>query len=279
VITFRDPQASKIKKIHDYYVIGKELGQGGFAVVNECTSKTTKDVYAVKCITKEGLPNDDLVMIQREVSIMEKLRHPGIVQLVDLFDEDDTLYLVMELIRGGELFDRIIEKGSFSENESALIIHQILEAVAYMHQHGVVHRDLKPENLLCATKDSRVIKIADFGLSKEGSNLVTSCGSPGYIAPEVLLGEEVYDNTVDIWSIAIITYVLLCGYPPFASDNLKELCQQIMKAEVHFPNPEWTYISSQAKDFIKKILVKNPANRPSAIVCLSHPWITSHVSH
>jgi len=203
---------------------------------------------------------------------MQKLRHPGIVQLIEVFDHTEHFYLILELVKGGELFDKIVEKGFYSEKDAADVVKQILQAVEYMHANGVTHRDLKPENLLCSGSKDDVIKIADFGLSKEGDSLKTSCGSPGYVAPEILMGEE-YDNSVDIWSIGVITYVLLCGFPPFFSDNPATLCKQIINASYDFPKPEWTDISDAAKDFIKKILVQNSSHRPTATECLEHKWI------
>ncbi len=211
-------------------------------------------------------------MLYREIDIMRKLRHPHIVQLLDLYQTKEKLYLVLELVEGGELFDKIIERGHYSEKDAADIVRQMLNGIKYMHENGVAHRDLKPENILCGNKGE--IKIADFGLSKDfgASNLQTSLGTPGYVAPEVLSGNP-YDNSVDIWSIGVITYVLLCGFTPFYAENQRELFEQILAADYTFPDPEWTEISAEAKDFISKILVTNPAVRLTAAQALDHPWI------
>jgi len=189
-----------------------------------------------------------------------------------VFDEEDYFYIILEIVRGGELFDKIVERGFFSEKDAADVVQQILQAVEYMHSNGVTHRDLKPENLLCSGGEHDVIKIADFGLSKEGDNLQTACGSPGYVAPEILLGVD-YDNSVDVWSVGIIAYVLLCGYPPFYAENPADVYRLIIEVKYEFLEPEWNDISDAAKNFIKQILVKNPSDRPSASELLDHAWL------
>jgi len=198
---------------------------------------------------------------------------------MEVIDSTDTLYLILEFASGGELFDAIVKKGSYSETDAAKIIRQILEAIQYVHNHGIAHRDLKPENLLLVQSETGedIIKIADFGLSKDfgAEQLQTSCGTPDYVAPEVLMGEP-YDMGVDIWSIGVISYVLLCGFPPFYGDSQKELFENIMNGTYDFPDPEWTEVSDQAKDFIKKILVVDVEKRASAEECLQHEWIKEY---
>lgn len=263
---------AKPEKLEDRYEIGKELGRGGFSIVKKAKNKKTGEEVAVKCINKKNLKKDELQLLTREINIMQKLRHKSIIQLIDIFETPSELFLVLELVSGGELFDQIVERGSYSENDAANLIRQVLEGIDYMHRHGVVHRDLKPENLLCAS--ANVIKIADFGLSKdvESGNLQTSCGTPSYVAPEVLLGGQ-YDNEVDIWSIGVITYVLLCGFTPFYGDNQRQLFERILHAKFDYPSPEWDDVTANAKDFVSKLLVVNPADRLSAEQALQHPWI------
>jgi len=259
-------------KLEDKYDIGKELGRGGFSIVKKGKNKFTGEEVAIKCINKRTLKKEELQLLGREINIMKKLRHKNIVQLLDMYETPNDLFLVLELVIGGELFDQIVERGSYTESDAAGLVRQILEGISYMHSHGVVHRDLKPENLLC--QSANFIKIADFGLSKdvETGNLQTSCGTPSYVAPEVLLGGQ-YDNEVDIWSTGVIAYVLLCGFTPFYGDNQRQLFERILHAKFDFPSPEWDEISPAAKDFIKKILVVNPAERMTAEQALSHPWI------
>jgi len=266
------PVDAKPEKLEDKYEIGKELGRGGFSIVKKGKNKKSGEEVAIKCINTKNLKQDELQLLTTEINIMQKLRHNSIIQLIDIFETPSELFLVLELVSGGELFDQIVERGSYSENDAANLIRRVLEGIDYMHRHGVVHRDLKPENLLCVS--ANVIKIADFGLSKdvESGNLQTSCGTPSYVAPEVLLGGQ-YDNEVDIWSIGVITYVLLCGFTPFYGDNQRQLFERILHAKFDYPSPEWDDVSATAKDFVSKLLVVNPADRLSAEQALAHPWI------
>lgn len=261
-------------KITDKYSIGKELGRGGFSIVKEGTPLAGGPKVAIKVIAKNDAGEDDLNLLQREIDIMSKLHHKNIIQLIEVFDDPECIYLVLELVTGGELFDQIVSRGSYSERDAAAICKQILEAVQYMHSNGIAHRDLKPENLLCSGANSDEIKVTDFGLSKDfgEATLSTSCGTPDYVAPEVLRGAP-YDNSVDIWSIGVITYILLCGFPPFYGNSDQEIFEKILKAEYDFPADSWDPVSDDAKDFIKGILILNAAKRPTAAEALQHPWM------
>jgi len=209
---------------------------------------------------------------------MKKVEHPNILKLIEIYEDNENVYIVMELVDGSELFDRIVDKGYYSEKNTVHIVKQILHAVKYLHEQGIAHRDLKPENLLCSGSGSHeVVKIADFGLSKVFSgdeDLRTSCGTPGYVAPEVLMCES-YDKSVDMWGIGIITYILLAGYPPFYAENDTDLFEKIMNAEYDFDDECWDDVSDLAKDFIKHLLVNNPEKRFDADQALAHDWITS----
>lgn len=205
---------------------------------------------------------------------MTKLHHKNIIQLIEVFEDNEHIYLVLELVTGGELFDQIISRGSYSEKDAAAIVKQILEAVMYMHSNGIAHRDLKPENLLVSGPNNELVKVTDFGLSKDfgEATLSTSCGTPDYVAPEVLRGAP-YDNSVDIWSIGVITYILLCGFPPFYGNNDQEIFEKILKAEYNFPAESWDPVSDDAKDFIKSMLILANSKRPTAQEALQHPWM------
>jgi len=207
---------------------------------------------------------------------MKKVEHRNILRLFEIFEDEQHVYIVMELINGSELFDRIVDKGYYSEKNTVHIVKQILSAVSYLHSMGIAHRDLKPENLLCSGQDEgEDVKIADFGLSKmfDGNELLmTSCGTPGYVAPEVLMCES-YDKSVDLWGIGIITYILLAGYPPFYAENDTALFEKIMGAEYDFDDECWDDVSDLAKDFIRHLLVKNPKDRFTADQALEHPWL------
>eukprot|EP01121_Diplochlamys_sp_Union-15-3_P022867 TRINITY_DN986_c0_g1_i2.p1 TRINITY_DN986_c0_g1~~TRINITY_DN986_c0_g1_i2.p1 ORF type:complete len:383 (-),score=83.69 TRINITY_DN986_c0_g1_i2:452-1600(-) len=203
------PESKPKRTAKEVYTFGKELGKGGFSVVKECVNKETGEKVAIKIIEKQNAGEEELQLLQREIDIMEKLTHKNIISLVETFDEPEHIYLVLELVTGGELFDQILARGSYGERDAANIVKQILLAIQYMHSNGVAHRDLKPENLLCSGKNGEIIKVTDFGLSKDfgQDKLKTSCGTPDYVAPEVLKGQA-YDSSVDIWSIGVISYIL-----------------------------------------------------------------------
>jgi len=268
-------------KIEDNYDIGEEIGRGAFSVVKRSKHKKSGIEFAIKFIEKKYVDKQDLVLLGREIDIMKKVNHPNVLKLEEVYETEDLIALVMELVNGGELFYKIVEKGNYSEKDAVKIVRQMVRGVEYLHGEGVAHRDLKPENLLCSTdareeyKPFRVV-IADFGLSKTfdgGDPLLTSCGTPDYVAPEVITAEGSYDKSVDMWSCGVITYVLLCGFSPFLSSDQTGLFEKIMKAEYDFPDPEWTHISENAKDFIRKLLVKDRGVRYTAAQCLEHPWL------
>jgi len=235
----------------------------------------------VKIIDKIKIGKEKKEMLDREVDILRRLQHPHIISVVEIFETDKFLYLVMELASGGELFDEIVKVGKYSEKDAARFVRQITDAVAYLHRKGIVHRDLKPENLLLSIKEGvPTLKLADFGLSKvmeATAVLETQCGTPGYVAPEVLKGEG-YDEKVDVWSLGVILYILLCGFPPFYADNNTKLFQKIMAGDFQFLQPYWDPISDSAKELIKKMIVVDPAKRLSAEDVMKHPWILGHTA-
>lgn len=259
---------------------GSPLGEGQFSVVRRAKHKATGRSFAVKCIRKVSLTEEDLAALVDEVQVMRKLDHPNLVKLVDFFSESEYFYLVMELMTGGELFNRIVAKTCYTEREARDLVKTLAAAIAYCHEQGVVHRDLKPENILLADDtDDAVVKIADFGFAKqsdEGTDfaLETACGTPGYVAPEILMGKP-YGKEVDVWSLGVIFYILLCGYPPFHDDNQTKLFRKIKAVDYEFDPVDWDHISDEAKDLIQKILVKDPAQRMTARAILSHPWVTA----
>jgi len=245
-------------------------------VVHLALSKKNGEKVAVKIIDKKMAEQDEK-RLRTEVEILKRVKHPNIVGLKELFETDDKLYLVMELVTGGELFDKIVEKGQYSEKEASTVVKKILSAVGYLHSIGITHRDLKPENLLLKAEDDTGVMLSDFGLSKivtANTMMDTACGTPYYVAPEVLLSQG-YDKEVDLWSVGVITYLLLCGFPPFYGENLPEVFEQIMKAEYDFPEPYWNEISAEAKDFIAKLLNVDAKKRFSAEQAMTHPWIAN----
>jgi len=214
--------------------------------------------------------------IQTEVSILKNTHHPNIIPLHDVVDTNESLYLVMELVTGGELFDKIVEKKSYSEKDACTVVTHILNAILYLHQINIAHRDLKPENLLIkSSNDDTHVMISDFGLSRvlgQNSMAYTACGTPYYVAPEVL-SEKGYNTQVDLWSIGVITYFLLAGFPPFMGDAFIEVVEQILAADFEFDPEYWKDISDEAKDFVSKLLVTDPDVRMTATQALQHSWI------
>lgn len=260
--------------ITEVYEFGKQLGSGAFSIVREGTDKKTKTKVAIKIIQKTTVAGEDIKLLRREVANLKTLQHPNIMKLFDVYESTNEFYLVMELIEGSELFDKIVDRGQYSEKDASHITKQFISAIEYLHGRGIAHRDLKPENLMSiGTGANEVIKVADFGLSKNfgDEKMKTSCGSPGYVAPEVL-EQETYDNAVDMWSIGVIVYILLVGYPPFYADNDPLLFKKIMAVDYEF-GEGWDSVSEQAKDFIRHLLVKDPQKRLTATQALEHPWI------
>jgi len=260
--------------VESVFTFGKQLGSGAFSVVKEATHKKNGEKVAIKIIKKTTVAGEDIKLLRREIANLKTLDHPNIMKLFEVYEDKDQFYLVMELVVGKELFDKIVERGQYSEKDASNITRQFVSAIEYLHSKGIAHRDLKPENLLSlGSGENEVIKVADFGLSKNfgDEKMMTSCGSPGYVAPEVLECET-YDKAVDMWSIGVIIYILLVGYPPFYADNDPALFKKIMACEYEF-GEGWDAISYEAKDLVKNLLVKDPKKRLTATQVLKHPWI------
>ncbi|XP_054168735.1 calcium/calmodulin-dependent protein kinase type 1-like [Oppia nitens] len=265
--------------IEDVYTFKDLLGTGAFSQVYLAEHKVNNKLVAIKCIDKRALKGKE-DSLENEIKVLRKLKHTNIVQLIETFEDKNKVYLAMELVMGGELFDRIVEKGSYTEKDASHLIKQILEAVDYMHSCGVVHRDLKPENLLYySTDEDSKIMISDFGLSKmeESGVMATACGTPGYVAPEVL-AQRPYGKSVDVWSIGVIAYILLCGYPPFYDENDANLFAQILKGEFEFDSPYWDDISDSAKDFIRHLICVDVSKRFTCKLAVAHPWISGNTA-
>ncbi|XP_025908407.1 calcium/calmodulin-dependent protein kinase type 1 [Nothoprocta perdicaria] len=242
-----------IGRIYDFREV---LGTGAFSEVVLAEERSTRKLVAIKCIAKKALEGKE-TSIENEIAVLHKIKHPNIVALDDIYESGSHLYLIMQLVSGGELFDRIVEKGFYTERDASALIRQVLDAVKYL-----------------LDEDSKIM-ISDFGLSKIegcGSVMSTACGTPGYVAPEVL-AQKPYSKAVDCWSIGVIAYILLCGYPPFYDENDAKLFEQILRAEYEFDSPYWDDISDSAKDFIKHLMEKDPGKRFTCEQALQHPWI------
>jgi len=261
------------------YTMGDVLGRGAFSVVKEVVSKRSGRRYAVKIIDKKNV-GQDMQRLRTEIEILTRVKHPNIINLKEIMEDEDTLFIITELVTGGELFDKIVELGAYTEADAAELVAKMVSAIDYLHSMNIVHRDLKPENLLLKdTNKIAEVKLADFGLSKIVSEGVqkqmmqTACGTPGYVAPEVLTADG-YDKEVDLWSIGVITYILLCGFPPFYNEHLPVLFESIMKADYDYPEDYWDEISDTAKNFIDRLLVVDPEKRMTTKQALEHPWLS-----
>ena len=265
-----------IDKVEKSYEFIKELGKGSYGQVFRCQSKINGNVYACKKMSKKKIKNKE--QFKTEINLLRATDHPNIIKLYDIYEDNKFIYLIMEECSGGEFFDslakRAKEKKMYTEKECARIFKQILEAVNYLHAHGVCHRDLKPENILFSNvADDSCLKLIDFGLSKviDGDqNLKGAVGTTFYMAPEVITGN--YNEKCDIWACGVILYIMLCGKPPFYSQDEEELKKNICSMKYTFDYPEFKKVSQDAIDLIKKILVP-PEKRLSAAEILQTPWI------
>ncbi|KAM9212048.1 calcium/calmodulin-dependent protein kinase type 1G isoform 2-T2 [Dugong dugon] len=268
-------QTTNIRKT---FIFMEVLGSGAFSEVFLVKQRMTGKLFALKCIKKSPAFRDS--SLENEIAVLKKIKHENIVTLEDIYESTTHYYLVMQLVSGGELFDRILERGVYTEKDASLVIQQVLSAVKYLHENGIVHRDLKPENLLYLTpEENSKIMITDFGLSKmeQSGVMSTACGTPGYVAPEVL-AQKPYSKAVDCWSIGVITYILLCGYPPFYEETESKLFEKIKEGYYEFESPFWDDISESAKDFICHLLEKDPSERYTCEKALRHPWIDGNTA-
>uniref|UniRef100_A0A8C7DAC3 Serine/threonine-protein kinase DCLK2 n=1 Tax=Oncorhynchus kisutch TaxID=8019 RepID=A0A8C7DAC3_ONCKI len=261
--------------IAERYKVGRTLGDGTFAVVRECVERCTGREYALKIINKVKCRGKEH-MIQNEVSILRRVKHPNIVLLIEEMDTYSELYLVMELVKGGDLFDSITSSNKYTERDASGMIYNLASAIKYLHSLNIVHRDIKPENLLVYEHQdgSKSLKLGDFGLASLVDGLLyLVCGTPTYVAPEII-AETGYGLKVDIWAAGVITYILLCGFPPFSgSEDQEILLDQILTGQLDFPSPSWDNMSVTAKELITGMLQVKVEQRYTALQVLDHPWI------
>lgn len=266
------------KDIRQFYKFKDVLGGGHFGTVRIAYRRDVepRKLFAVKSISKKNLTKKDLEDLMREVEILSNLDHPNIIKFYETYHDEFYFHIVMELCRGKEVFDRIIEEGNINEHKVSKIIYKVLQAISYCHSAGISHRDLKPENILFETAEQDAeIKLIDFGLSRKYDSkekMHTILGTPYYVAPEVLKGD--YDEKCDVWSIGALAYIMLSGDPPFNGNSNNEIFQKIMNEDLSFNKEKWKSVSKEAKEFIKKCMVKNPDYRFTAGRAIEHPWFT-----
>ena len=275
-------------QITQYYEVLKKIGEGASAKVYKVKEKSSGEIKAMKQVEKSKLP--DIKYFETEIKILSLLDHPNIVRLFEVFEDDKNFYLIMELCHGGNLLSRM-KNNKYKEKAAAVLMEQIVSAVAYCHEKGICHRDLKPENVLfCDESPHSPVKIVDFGISnifvlsltnfqneiKEGNlslqKMDSQIGTIYFMSPEIIKGS--YNEKCDIWSLGILLYYSLCGYPPFVGANDSQLIQSIFESKLTFPNEDWKNISESAKDLIKKML-SSEKKRISAKEIMNHKWLKS----
>ncbi|XP_019282081.1 serine/threonine-protein kinase Chk2 isoform X6 [Panthera pardus] len=280
-----DDQSVYPKELRDEYIMSKTLGSGACGEVKLAFERKTCKKVAIKIISKRKFAvgsereADPALNVETEIEILKKLNHPCIIKIKDFFEAEDY-YIVLELMEGGELFDRVVGNKRLKEATCKLYFYQMLLAVQYLHENGIIHRDLKPENvLLSSPKEDCLIKITDFGQSKilgETSLMRTLCGTPTYLAPEVLnsFGTAGYNRAVDCWSLGVILFICLSGYPPFSEHKTQvSLKDQITSGKFNFIPEVWAEVSEKALDLVKKLLIVDPKVRFTTEEALRHPWL------
>lgn len=257
-------------ELQQSYMIQGKLGRGTFAQVYKAVHRGSGEIFAVKAVNKHQLDDETKELLKNELRVLKYVsKFPGIVTLYEEFECDRFIWFVLEYVDGGMLLNKLARKGSFSENHARITMISTLRSLLYLSKLGVVHRDVKPENILFDSKSRDwPTRLTDFGLSaKMDKNvlLYAACGTPAFCSPEVLKG-EVYDCSCDMWSFGIVLYIVLAGYPPFHGT------EDILKGSVAFPEQEWSHISDEAKDVVKKMLIVNPKERITAKKALEHSW-------
>ncbi|KAG6489336.1 calcium-dependent protein kinase 10-like [Zingiber officinale] len=267
----------KTDNLKEIYSLGRKLGQGQFGTTFLCAEKATGKEYACKSILKRKLvTKDDVEDVRREIQIMHHLSgHPSVISIKGAYEDAVAVHLVMELCAGGELFDRIIQKGHYTERKAAELARVIVGVVEACHSMGVMHRDLKPENFLFVNQmEDAPLKTIDFGLSiffRPGEKFNDVVGSPYYVAPEVL--KKFYGPEADVWSAGIIIYILLSGVPPFWAESEQGIFEEVLHGTLDFESDPWPSISESAKDLVRRMLVRDPKKRLTAHEVLCHPWV------
>ncbi|KAL8538964.1 hypothetical protein ACS0TY_000823 [Phlomoides rotata] len=267
----------KTGNLKEFFSMGKKLGQGQFGTTFLCVEKASGTQFACKSIAKRKLLTDeDVEDVRREIQIMHHLAgHPNVISIKGAYEDAVAVHVVMELCAGGELFDRIIKRGHYTERKAAELTRTIVGVVEACHSLGVMHRDLKPENFLFVDqKEESLLKTIDFGLSiffKPGEKFYDVVGSPYYVAPEVL--RKRYGPEADVWSAGVIVYILLSGVPPFWAENEQGIFEQVLHGDLDFESDPWPSICDEAKDLVRKMLIRDPKRRLTAHEVLCHPWV------
>eukprot|EP00941_MAST-03F_sp_MAST-3F-sp1_P003190 g3190.t1 len=272
------------ENVRNKYELIEEVGSGMTAVVYSCISKHSGEEASLKLIRKSTLSERQLACVRREISLLKRLNHPGVLQYKEHYEDKTYIYLITELLKGGELFDSICDRETYTEKDAADVIISLIQIVQYLHSQGVVHCDIKPENILLDRRGPGAkIRLIDFGLAQEAftefSGIQLAAGTPGYISPEALVSEPNYGKPCDIWAIGVVAFCLTGGYPPFHEDDtdpvkrVEKALQKTRNCDWNFNDEVWTYVRSEVKDFISSILISDPKKRPLCSELLRSKWL------
>ncbi|XP_067430960.1 serine/threonine-protein kinase Chk2 [Thunnus thynnus] len=281
-----DDQSSLPKGLQDKYLLTRRIGTGVCGEVRLAFERSTCNKFAVKIINKKNFQSEGTAMrnAQTEIEILQRIDHPCLIKTEDFYQTDDSYYIVLELMEGGELFHRVKSQQQLQESVTKLYFYQMLRAVQYLHSNGIIHRDLKPENVLLSSHDDVcLIKLTDFNQSRileEAALMRTLCGTPSYLAPEVFTHAATtgYSLAVDAWSLGVLLFVCLGGYPPFhESFGRQSIRDQIIRGEFTMVHSKWKHVSDQAKDVVRKLLVVDPCKRMTVEEALQHTWLQDRV--
>ncbi len=286
---FKNESTGPIKEI---YKITRKIGSGAYGEVRKCYLRDTGELRAVKIIKKKALEKSERERLKNESEILRQMDHPNIIKLYEIFEDKKYYYIITEFLTGGELFEKITDEefySDFTEKDAANLMEQVFAGINYCHMKRIVHRDLKPENLLLEAnvsasdlggKTKFKVKLIDFGTSQlyeDGQKLTERYGTPYYIAPEVL--KKNYNEKCDVWSLGVILYILLVGYPPFNGSEDSQIIAAVKKGKYTVDEPEWDDVSEEAQDLVRKCLTYDPAKRISAEDALRHPWYKKYAKH
>lgn len=276
-----NPQGDYTDFFEDYDIYPTILGTGGYGTVRECLHRATGEKYAVKTIDKSKVERLD--HIQREIALLSSIDHHGVMKMVDYYEDEDYVHIVTEKYTGGDLFDEIVNNttnyGCLDEDQAARIIKSILEAVQYLHENDIVHRDIKPENVMFADEEGSSVKLIDFGLSRKHCTknegfMKNQVGTPYYMSPDVIQGK--YDRSCDLWSIGVVAYILLTGYPPFNGDTNSDVLESVRKGNLVFDEAVWGNLSKDSRHFVSMMLCMDSSSRiVTAEDALRHPWMVN----
>jgi len=270
--------------IDNFYEIDNVIGRGAFGEVVRAKHLFSDENRAIKIIDKRKLKKHSILMeLQiQELKILMKADHPSLMKVFEIMEDEGHYYIISELMKGGELYDRILSLKRFTEKDAANIVWQVLRGLNYMHKQNIVHRDIKPENILMESKDETnlTLKITDFGFAKcydpKEGGLTETLGSPLYMAPEIIKKQK-YDAAVDIWAVGVLTYIMLCGKPPFKGKSKEEIFVQITSKNIAFTSDIWKKTSKEAQKFVRKMLIRAPGQRATADDLLKDEWLLKNL--